>query len=395
MTKGEILERPVTILGGGATGQTQAADFALAGYEVRLYDLPEFAPRFLGEVMETRKIELIGVQSNLKNFNRVGAAEIDVVTTDISEAMKDAGLVIVTVPGVGHEAFFERMIPHLEDGQVISIFPDNFGSLVLREMMREKGCDVDVVIGGWHSEPYGTRLSNPGKVDCTIREANQIYAALPGRDCDKFFEVLRDAPIFDGVSDFIRADTAIGVGIANANPLVHIPGSILNVGAMEVSQAEDILAPKGQWNLYKHGMSPSVSRVQMAFYHEERKIMDALGLKMVPEYPDRQFFSKYSVMASEYFIPFGVATLSSNIYGPNSIEDRYFTEDIPIGAVVRYNIARTLNVDVPVIKSMIDLGSIICERDFLKEGTSLKKMGLEGLNKEQMIRYLREGIKEN
>jgi opine dehydrogenase len=133
----------------------------------------------------------------------------------------------------------------------------------------------------------------------------------------------------------------------------------------------------------------------MAFYHEERKIMDALGLKMVPEYPDRQFFSKYSVMASEYFIPFGVATLSSNIYGPNSIEDRYFTEDIPIGAVVRYNIARTLNVDVPVIKSMIDLGSIICERDFLKEGTSLKKMGLEGLNKEQMIRYLREGIKEN
>ncbi len=395
MTKGEILQKPVAILGGGATGQTQAADFALAGYEVRLYDLPEFAPRFLGEVMETRKIELVGVQSNLKDFKRTGVAEIDVVTTDISEAMKGAGLVILTVPGVGHEAFFERMIPHLEDGQVISIFPDNFGSLVLREMMREKGCDVDVVIGGWHSEPYGTRLSKPGTVDCTIREANQIYETLPSRDCDKFFEALRDAPIFDGVSDFIRADTAIGVGIANANPLVHIPGSILNVGAMEVSQAEDILAPKGQWNLYKHGMSPSVSRVQMAFYHEERKIMDALGLEMVPEYPDRQFFSKYSVMASEYFIPFGVATLSSNIYGPNSTEDRYFTEDIPIGAVVRYNIARALGVDVPVIKSMIDLGSIICERDFLKEGTSLKKMGLEGLNKEQMIRYLREGIKRN
>ena len=393
MAKGEILERPVAILGGGATGQTQAADFALAGYRVRLYDLPEFATRSLGEVMETRKIELIGVQSNLKNFKRVGVAEIDVVTTDISEAMKGAGLVIVTIPGVGHEAFFEEMIPHLEDGQIISIFPDNFGSLVLREMMREKGCDVDVVIGGWHSEPYGTRLSKPGTVDCTIREANQIYEALPSRDCDKFFEALRGAPIFDGVSDFIRADTAIGVGFANANPLVHVPGSILNVGAMEVSQAEDILAPKGQWNLYKHGMSPSVSRVQMAFYHEERKIMDALGLKMVPEYPDRQFFSKYSVMASEYFIPFGVATLSSSIYGPNTIEDRYFIEDIPIGTVVRYNIARALDVEVPVIKSMIDLGSIICERDFLQEGRSLKKMGLEGLNREQMIRYLREGIR--
>jgi len=395
MDKTKILEKPVAILGGGAIGQTQAADFALEGCEVRLYDMPEFAPKSLGEVLETRRIELGGVQSNLKNFSRSGVAQIHVVTTDISEALKGAGLVIIAVPGFGHEMFFERMIPHLEDGQVVSIFPDNFGSLVLRKMMQEKGRKVDVVIGGWHSAPYGTRMLEPGKVNCTIREANQIYEAFPSRDGEGFFEALRDAPIFSGVSDFIQADTTLGVGMANANPLVHVPGSILNVGAMEVSQAEDILAPKGQWNLYRHGMSPSVSRVQKAFYYEERKIMEALGLKMVPEYPDRQFFSKYSVMAMEYFIPFGVATLSGTIYGPNSIDDRYFTEDIPIGTVARYDIARALGVDVPVIEAMIYLGSIICERDFLKEGRSLEKMGLQGMGKEQMVYYLKEGTREN
>jgi len=395
MDKTKILEKPVAILGGGAIGQTQAADFALEGCEVRLYDMPEFAPKSLGEVLETRRIELGGVQSNLKNFSRSGVAQIHVVTTDISKALKGAGLVIIAVPGFGHEMFFERMIPHLEDGQVVSIFPDNFGSLVLRKMMQEKGRKVDVVIGGWHSAPYGTRMLEPGKVNCTIREANQIYEAFPSRDGEGFFEALRDAPIFSGVSDFIQADTTLGVGMANANPLVHVPGSILNVGAMEVSQAEDILAPKGQWNLYRHGMSPSVSRVPKAFYYEERKIMEALGLKMVPEYPDRQFFSKYSVMAMEYFIPFGVATLSGTIYGPNSIDDRYFTEDIPIGTVARYDIARALGVDVPVIEAMIYLGSIICERDFLKEGRSLEKMGLQGMGKEQMVYYLKEGTREN
>ena len=395
MDKGKLLEKPVAILGGGAIGQTQAADFALEGCEVRLYDMPEFATKSLGEVLKTHRIELGGVQSNLKNFSRSGVAQIHVVTTDISEALKGAGLVIIAVPGFGHEMFFERMIPHLENGQVVSIFPDNFGSLVLRKMMQEKGRKVDVVIGGWHSAPYGTRMLEPGKVNCTIREANQIYEAFPSRDGEVFFEALRDAPIFSGVSDFIRADTTLGVGMANANPLVHVPGSILNVGAMEVSQAEDILAPKGQWNLYRHGMSPSVSRVQKAFYYEERKIMEALGLKMVPEYPDRQFFSKYSVMAMEYFIPFGVATLSGTIYGPNSIDDRYFTEDIPIGTVARYDIARALGVDVPVIEAMIYLGSIICERDFLKEGRSLEKMGLQGMGKEQMVHYLKEGTREN
>jgi opine dehydrogenase len=89
-----------------------------------------------------------------------------------------------------------------------------------------------------------------------------------------------------------------------------------------------------------------------------------------------------------------VATLSGTIVGPNSIEHRYFTEDIPIGAVARYSIARALKVEVPVIKSMIDLGSIICERDFLGQGRTLEKMGLKGMTKGQILRYLKEGTRE-
>jgi len=33
------------------------------------------------------------------------------------------------------------LIPCLEDGQVITLFPDNFGSLILRRMMRELSMD--------------------------------------------------------------------------------------------------------------------------------------------------------------------------------------------------------------------------------------------------------------
>lgn len=391
-TEDAMLKR-VAVLGGGNIGQTQAADFALAGYEVRLFDFPEFAPRSLADVLQTKKIELSGGQSNLKDFKRTGIAELAMVTTDIGKAMKGTGIVVVTVPAMAHPRMFEEMIPHLEDGQIVNIFPDNFGSLMLRDMLRKSGRTVDIMVGAWHSAPYGTRLSSPGHVHLAIREANQIYDTLPSCDADQFIEAVRDLPVFGGVSEFIRAETVIGVGFANANPLVHVPGSILNVGAMEVSQVEDILAPKGQWNLYKHGMSPAVSRVQIAFYREEQALMAALGLKMIPEYSERQFYSKYSVMAMEYFIPFGVATLMGNIFGPNSVEDRYFTEDIPIGTVARYNLATALGVDVPIIKAMIDLGSLICQRDFLAEGMTLAKMGIEGLDRAQLARYLREGKK--
>jgi len=393
MKAGKVDASVVAVLGGGNVGQTAAADFALAGYSVRLFDFPEYAPRSLGEVMRTKKIELSGGQSNLKNFKRSGTATLNTVTTDIGTAVKGARIIIVAIPATGHPRLFAELAPHLEDGQIVNIFPDNFGSLMLRDLLDKAGSSVNIIVGAWHSAPYGTRLSSPGHANLAIREANQIYDTLPSCDADQFIEEVRGLPIFGGVSDFVRAQTVIGVGFANANPLVHVPGSILNVGAMEVSQVEDILAPKGQWNLYKHGMSPAVSRVQLAFYREEQAIMGALGLKMIPEYPERQFFSKYSVMAMEYFIPFGVATLMGDIFGPNSVQDRYFTEDIPVGTVARYNLAKYLGIEVPVIRAMIELGSIICQRDFFVEGMTLAKMGIEGLSKQQLLTYLREGKK--
>ena len=388
----EILKKPVAILGGGACAQTFAADLTLARCKVHLYELPDFAPKSLGEVLKTREIELDGLQQNFKWFRRAGVANVDIVTTDMSEALDGAGLVLVTVPATGHERFFERMIPYLVDGQVVSIFPDNFGSLLLREMMREKGCDAEVIIGGWSSMPYGTRKIEPGKVNCIIRTRELIYDALPRKDGDKFFKNLNGLPAFDGTIELKRGDTVIGVGLSNPNPVVHVPGSILNVGAMEVSEMEGTLCiPKGKYSMYKYGMCPSVSRVQLAFYQEERKIANALGIKMV-EYNDEQFFWKGSVMGVEYWSPFGDVILPP-IVGPLSIEDRYFTEDIPVGCNVRYQLARKLNVDVPVIESMIRIGSVICKRDFFKEGRSLKELGIEDLTKDQIIRYIREGVR--
>jgi len=388
----KVLEKPVAVLGGGACAQTFAAEFTLAGYKVRLYELPELAQGTLGEVLRTHEIELGGTQANFKWFRRAGVAKVDVVTTKISEALRGAGLVIVAIPAKGHKPFFEKMIPSLEDDQVISIFPDNFGSLMLRNMMGEKGCTVDVIIGGWSSMPYGVRVVEPGKLDCLIRIRELLGDALPGKDGDKFFETMKGIPAFDGTVELKKGDTVIGVGLSNPNPAVHVPGSILNVGAMEVSEMEGALGiPKGKYSMYKHGMSPAVARVQLAFYQEERKIASAMGIKMI-EFREDQFFWKGGIMGVEYWVPFADVILPP-IVGPNSVEHRYFTEDIPVGTVIRYHLAQKFGVDVPTIESMMQLGSVICKRDFLKEGITLKELGIEDLTKEQIIRYVREGIK--
>jgi len=392
MDGNEILKKPIAILGGGACAQTFAAEFSLTGYEVHLYELPELAVESLGDVLKSHRIEIGGKQLNFKWFRRTGVAKVDVVTTEITEALKGAGLLIVAIPAKGHKAFFEKMIPCLEDGQVISIFPDNFGSLMLKNMMREKRININVMIGGWSSMPYGVRIIEPGKLDCIIRIRNLLCDALPNTDGDKFFEILKGIPAFDGAVELKRGDTIIGVDLSNPNPAVHIPGSILNVGAMEVSEMEGILGiPSGKYSMYKYGMSPAVSRVQLAFYQEERRIADAMGIKII-EHREDQFFWKGSIMGIEYWVPFADVVLPP-IVGPDSVEHRYFTEDIPVGAVVRYNLAKKLGVEIPITESLIRLGSVICKRDFLKEGISLKELGIEDLNKEQIIRYVRDGVR--
>jgi len=393
MNRIEVLEKPVAVLGGGVCAQTFAAELTLEGYKVRLYELPEFAPETLAGVLKTHEIELGGKQLNFKWFRRAGVARVEVVTTEISEALKGAGLVIVAIPAKGHKPFFEKMIPYLEDGQVVSIFPDNFGSLMLRTMMRERGCDADVIIGGWTSMPYGVRIIEPGKVDCILRIRELVCDALPGKDGDRFFETLKGIPAFDGTVELKRGDTVIGVGLSNPNPVVHVPGSVLNVGAMEVSEMEGTLGiPKGKYSMYKYGMSPAVSRVQFAFYQEEREIADAMGIKMI-EFREDQFFWKGSVMGVEYWVPYA-DTILPPIVGPDSVAHRYFTEDIPVGTVIRFHLAKKFGVEVPVIESLIHLGSVTCEQDFLKEGISLKELGIDDLDKEQIIRYIREGARE-
>jgi len=383
-------KKPVAVLGGGACGQTFAADLALAGYEVRLFEIPDLAPRSLGPVLTTRTIDLGGAQSNFKWFRRSGSARISMVTTDISAALKGAGIIILALPAKGHRPFFELMIPHLEDGQTVSIFPDNFGALLLREMMRQKGCRAKALVGGWSSMPYGVRVVEPGKLDCIMRTKELMGDALPSRDGKQFFETMKSLPVFDGAMELRRGDTILGVDLSNPNPAVHVPGSLLNVGAMEVTAMDEALGiPKGKYSMYKHGMCPAVARAQLAFYREERRIAEAMGVSMV-EYRDDQFFWKGGIMGIEYWVPF-VDVIMPPITGPDSVEHRYFTEDIPVGTVARLHLARAFGVDVPVIESLIRLGSIVCGHDFLKEGITLEQLGIAGMGRKEILRFVREG----
>ena len=143
-----LQDKPIAILGGGGVGKTMAGDCALAGKKVRLWDAPRFAELNFRNIDKTG-IKLSGNQFSYYGFERRGVGFVEMATTDMAAAVKGAGIIIIATVAMAHEDIFRQLIPLLEDGQVIHIFPDNCGTFVCRKLMREMNFDKNVIVGAW------------------------------------------------------------------------------------------------------------------------------------------------------------------------------------------------------------------------------------------------------
>lgn len=397
-----LKSKPIAVLGGGAVAKAVSADCALSGTKVRICDLEPFAAKTLFGV-EKQGVRFYGDQLNLYGFHREGQARYDLVTTNVSAAVKGAGIIIITTPALGHKPFFEKLIPCLEDGQVIHIIPDNFGSLVLRKMMREAGCAKKVVIGGWSSSPYGSRVDIKGGV---ILPSIRVYyraitlrgSALPTADNPAFLESAKYIGAFDGITSgegVVGGNTVMDTGFSNVNPVLHCPGVILGVGVMEnfgVIFGED----KYKFSIYSHAYCPSISRVQYQFYQEQCELAAIMGVG-IQDYEKEHFFSRENLLGQEYMgkdyvIPFDQQDPIQFGTGPFTVQNRYITEDIPVGCHVYHELGKKFGVKTPVVDSMINLACVMAEQDFYKSGYTLDYLGLGHMDKAAMLQYLNEGV---
>lgn len=397
-----LQEKPIAVLGAGAVGKAQAADCALAGAKVRLCDILPFSKKTLFGVQESG-ITLYGSQLNLYSFERSGVARMDMVTEDVAEAVKGAGIVLVTTPAFGHQAFFEKLIPCLEDGMVIHIYPDNFGSLLLRKMMREAGCDKKVIIGGWSSSPYGSRVDIKGgvvlpRIRVYYRAITLRGAALPISDQEQFLESAKYIGSMDAITQnggIDSGETVLDIGFSNVNPVLHCPGTILGVGVMEnwgVIYGTD----KYDYSIYSHAYCPSIAKVQYAFYQEECALAEMLGVG-IQQFEKKHFFHRESILGAEYMGPDYVIPFDQQDYiqygtGPHDINNRYITEDIPVGCHIYHQLGKKFGVKTPVIDSMINLANAMMETDYYDNGYTLDYLGIGHMNRDEILDYLQKGV---
>ncbi len=360
-----MLEKPIAVLGGGNGGHCMAADLTLAGYQVNFYEHPNFEAKFR-TTLETGIVELSGI-------GREGKANINLVTMDMAKAIGNVNLINIVLPAKGHDLFFNEMVSHLKNGQTIVVWAGDFGSLRLYKILKEQAPKTQVTIYEAHTLPYGTRLVAPAKVELRLVAPRILISALPAKDTCKALDELKV------LYPCIPGKNVLATAFNNPNPIVHPPGSLLNTGRIQYS--------KGDFYVYREGITEAVARVIRAIFDEISALAKALGAEML-HYEDRDFQTTASIMSVAFQAPFDTLGVIADIKGPHTIYDRYITEDLPFGLVPIVELGRKLGVATPLIEAIVNIGSAVCHENFWETGRTLETLGLADLSKEEILKLV-------
>ena len=80
------------------------------------------------------------------------------------------------------------------------------------------------------------------------------------------------------------------------------------------------------------------------------------------------------------------------IAGPKTLKERYITEDVPYGLVPISQLAEKLGSKATLMNTIIDLASTLNDEDYRKTGRTLSTLGLDKMTKEQIMKYVEEGV---
>ena len=361
--------KKIAVLGAGAGGQACAAVLSLAGYAVNLYN--RSAAR-LKPILERGGIEVTGAKE--------GFAKLNKITTDIKEAVNGANLILIVVPAFAHKHLAETFGPHLEDGQMVTYLGKGGGTLVFAQTLKSLGVKKDIILGETNTLPYASKSIGPAQIRVGIlKKGGFLAAALPAKNNKKLVNALKE--IYPVV---VPATNVLETLLTDFNAIDHVGALIPNVGYVANST--------GEYRLFKEGVTPSVGRVIQGVDRERLAIMKVLGLNQTPyeEWLFKQGF--ISSIESTVYEAISKSTLKGVIpCGPSIMQHRYITEDVPFGLVTMASLGDMLGVPTPTIKSLITLASVMNQVDYWKEGRTVEKLGISGLNVNELREFVTEG----
>ncbi|MES2958947.1 MAG: NAD/NADP octopine/nopaline dehydrogenase family protein [Pseudomonadota bacterium] len=353
----------VSILGGGAVAFATAAYLVQAGHDPMLWSPSgKSTESFRGGALLVAR----------------GAVEIQFsprIAVDCAEAVAEADVVMLVLPGFGHKATLDALAPHVREGQPVIISSHlSFGALYLSRLLAARGVRAPIVV--WGTTVATATKPNDTQVNVVTVRKKVDVAAVPQRAADEALEIC--TTLFG--DRFVKRDGLLAIAVSNLNPQNHLAIALMNLTRMELGEV---------WSQAQH-VTPAVGRLIEALDLERLAIAEALGVEVrtVKEHFSLSFHvppASVSEMNQEMF------RNGNGGFGPKTAVSRYVLEDVPFGLVATAQLGKLAGVATPLHDAGITLFSAAYGRDFTMVNDLLPALGIDSLSLEQLKALARDG----
>ena len=358
-----MVTEKITVLGGGGVGLATAVHLSKKGFQVTLFELPEFSDA-ISPFLKNKEITFSGVLGK-------DSVKISNITTDVREALYDKKILLLAAPATGHQKFMEACIPFLEDGQIVVVETGYFAAMRFYGSIQKTGKNILIV--EMNLSPYTSSREGDNSIYIHSCRDDRSIAAMPATKTAGVMESLKN--IYPGVS---AAKNVLQTSLDNANWIMHAPFALPFRGLFE---------REGNYVLpIKEAIIPSALKLTTEMENEKELLGKAYGIEL-PKFEHIFEEGGNWVEAMKKSPEFETWKLKyRNGFNTFMSEDLYFALPVVL------QLADIAKISVPLVKSFLCIFSIIDDIDYLKVGLNLKDIGLKGQDVEGIIRFVEEGI---
>jgi opine dehydrogenase len=345
----------VAVLGSGNGGCAVAFDYAAHGHSVRLFDFDTFPQNIKGVQQQGG----IFAEGELEGF-----ASIEYVGHDIEETLNDVDVIYAVGPAYSTRPFAEACKPFLRKGQFVIVCPCScMGSVEFKNGAQLGLQDEDIIVAETSTLPYAVRIVEPGRIHVFLKVKDGLFiTAVPSRNTPQVLE-----RILDVYPSLASARNVLQTSLQNGNPVIHPVITLLNSALIERT--------KGDFLFYEEGVTLAVGRLIKAIDEERIAIGRVLDIEVIPE-PELGYMQGYMAEPT-YDRGYSEAPGFRGIKAQDSLDYRYFHEDVGYGLVFWHSLAEQVGVNTPHISAVIRLASVLMDQDYLAQGKrTMKSLGL-------------------
>ena len=280
---------------------------------------------------------------------------------------------MVVTTANAHGILARQIASDLKDGQIIILNPGRTGgALEFKRALEAAGCTARVYVAEAQTLVYACRLVENGVVNIIGVKDKVLLSAVPSSDTD--YVLSRIAPAYPC---FCAAENVLRTSLENIGAMFHPCVLLFNAATIE---RHDVF-----W--FYRDMTPEIANFIEEFDRERLVVGRAYGIDLLSvnewisyAYPATKGSTLCDKMRNN--------PAYHDIKSPSTIFTRQLTEDIPTGVLPIMELGEAAGVQVPLLRSMVDICSRLLRIDFRKEGRTLEHLGLVGKNKDEILSYL-------